>query len=353
MSLKEAVLKSLDELKIPSDYVEVFNYIVSNKLLDGSYRVNEISINSVLGTFIRVGDVRVSRIRRNRYLYYLTKHENLIQPDTSSQSNQIESNIQNSGIENSEEIFLNRDNFQSENYLKSNKSSTSSEASYLEEHLHKLLSAFLKKSRDIETKTINHRKNPSDNKSVWTNPDIIGVKFANKEQLTNDFIRTFYKDHLFELYSFEIKKEIRSDVELKEAYFQAVSNSSWANYGYLVALDFPNKLLNEMSRLNQSFGIGFIKLKPNTFESVVMLEAKYKDLDLITIDKLMGNNDVNAILTSLLKVLSAKPENIDIFMENFKKCLDPQFKEDKEVIEHCKLYNIPFEKDDFDEALID
>ena len=58
------------------------------------------------------------------------------------------------------------------------------------------------------------------------------------------------------LFSYEIKKEINTDYELKKSYFQAVSNSSWANYGYLVAFEISDNLKDEMERLNQSFGIG-------------------------------------------------------------------------------------------------
>lgn len=36
--------------------------------------------------------------------------------------------------------------------------------------------------------------------------------------------------------------------------------SSWANYGYLVALEISDSLKDEMQRLNQSFGISIIEL---------------------------------------------------------------------------------------------
>ena len=78
----------------------------------------------------------------------------------------------------------------------------------------------------------------------------------------------------------ELKREISSDNELKQAYFQAVSNSSWANYGYLVALEFSDDLLDEIERLNQSFGVGIIKLNANPYQSKVLFPAKYKNLDL-------------------------------------------------------------------------
>ena len=38
---------------------------------------------------------------------------------------------------------------------------------------------------------------------------------------------------------------------MKKSYFQAVSNSSWANKGYLVALDINTNLYSELERLNK------------------------------------------------------------------------------------------------------
>ncbi len=47
-------------------------------------------------------------------------------------------------------------------------------------------------------------------------------------------------------------------MSLKNIIFQAVSKSSWANYGYLVALGNSDNLQDEMQRLHESFGIGII-----------------------------------------------------------------------------------------------
>lgn len=40
----------------------------------------------------------------------------------------------------------------------------------------------------------------------------------------------------YKIFSFELKLKLKFE-NLKEAYFQAVSNSSWVNEGYLVASD--------------------------------------------------------------------------------------------------------------------
>ena len=73
-------------------------------------------------------------------------------------------------------------------------------------------------------------------------------------------------EHYF-LYSFELKLEINFS-NLRKCYFQAVSNSSWANYGYLVVENinlFDIDLMNECYRLTEEFRIGLIKIDINNY----------------------------------------------------------------------------------------
>ena len=80
-------------------------------------------------------------------------------------------------------------------------------------------------------------------------------------------------------------------MNLKESYFQAVSNSSWANEGYLVIFeDIEDDVLEELRRLNASFGIGVIKLEANPLDSRVLLSAKRSEIDLQTMDRLVDSN---------------------------------------------------------------
>ena len=58
---------------------------------------------------------------------------------------------------------------------------------------------------------------------------------------------------IFKISSFKVNKEINSDYELKKSFFQAVSNSSRENYGYLVAIEICDRLNEEMERLNKAF----------------------------------------------------------------------------------------------------
>ncbi|GAA7091257.1 hypothetical protein BD0014_07340 [Helicobacter pylori] len=92
------------------------------------------------------------------------------------------------------------------------------------------------------------------------------------------------------LFSFELKIRINFS-NLKESYFQAVSNSTWANEGYLVVFGIEgknkDKVLDELKRLNQSFGIGVIKLESEISNSKILLPAKEKEIDILTLNMLI------------------------------------------------------------------
>ncbi|MFH0983062.1 MAG: hypothetical protein V2A79_16205 [Planctomycetota bacterium] len=81
----------------------------------------------------------------------------------------------------------------------------------------------------------------------------------------------------------------------REAYFQAVSNSSWAHEGYLVAADIlqDDDFLAEIERLASSFGIGIIHLDPSDVDSsTILYPARSRDsLDWDTINKLCEQNE--------------------------------------------------------------
>ncbi len=133
------------------------------------------------------------------------------------------------------------------------------------------------------TKTIFHEESSKSPKGMdrWLYPDMVGVRFLHAE-LSNENLIDFSKkfDTLpVKLVSFELKKEI-SVHNCRECYFQAISNSSWANEGYLVGrhIDTHNsKLMDLLKRLHASFGIGVIDLRTNEDKSAILLNAKYKE----------------------------------------------------------------------------
>lgn len=133
------------------------------------------------------------------------------------------------------------------------------------------------------TKTIFHEESLKSPKGMdrWLYPDMVGVRFLHAE-LSNENLIAFSKkfDTLpIKLVSFELKKEISVN-NCRECYFQAISNSSWANEGYLVGcyIDTHNpQLMDLLKRLHASFGIGVIDLRTNEDKSAILLNAKYKE----------------------------------------------------------------------------
>ena len=95
------------------------------------------------------------------------------------------------------------------------------------------------------------------------------------------------------LFSFELKRSLNKS-NYREAYFQAVSNSSWAHEGYLVAAEIlqDDDFLAELERLAASFGIGIVQLELQDIDSSsVLYPARVKpSLDWETINKLCEQN---------------------------------------------------------------
>ena len=89
-----------------------------------------------------------------------------------------------------------------------------------------------------QTKTIYHEssKRGKAGKNKWLHPDIVGVHFPFESYAENTIkLFDFLKVNPYKLYSFEMKIALNLS-NLRECYFQAVSNSSWAHEGYLAAL---------------------------------------------------------------------------------------------------------------------
>ena len=327
MTLKEAVLLSLNDISEITNYLAVYNKIVEKNYYDfGQARTPGATISAVLGDFIRNGDTRVKRIKQDNgtYWYYLTKNEENIGVEVLSGSTNLSSTETTNKVVKSEK-----------------------QKSYDERDLHKLLSSYLKNA-SIYSKTIFHEQsNGKDNNQIWTHPDMVGIKFLNLQtKVSQNFLKSINRIDTFKLNSYELKKEINNDSELKKAYFQAVSNSSWANFGYLVAFEFSDSLLEEMERLNQSFGIGIIELNSNPYQSKVPFPAKYRDLDFKTIDKLCKiNKEFEKFIEQTEKLMTAEERYYKSTEKELDEFCDNYFANDTEVEQYCKEKHIPTEKD--------
>ena len=194
---------------------------------------------------------------------------------------------------------------------------------YSERDLHPLLSYYLYTYFSIYTKTIFHENSKKKAFSQWQHPDIVGV-FYPMEQLETDVfdIINFTGNQPVKIYSYELKKTLDFS-NLRESYFQAVSNSSWANEGYLVAseIDRSDDFMSEIRRLSNSFGIGLILLDINNpDDSEILLDARQKEiLDLEMMNKISQiNPNFKEFLTRIKTDLNSK----EIRKEKFDKIIE-------------------------------
>ena len=234
-----------------------------------------------------------------------------------------------------------------------------------ERDLHCVLNKFCSENLDIKTKTIYHeRSTRSKGKSEWLHPDMVGFQLTTSSWDNNiiEVCKNFYISKAI-LYSFELKKSITIDT-LREYYFQAVSNSSWANEGYLVTayLDEDNfELISEIKRLVGAFGIGIIKLDIiNPKNSIIMFPAKRKDIvDGETMNKLYTiNPDYQSYIQVVAKslqinqVIAVEWDNLKDYddiknkINNFKVDNKSDVVHDKNNITQCNVAN--FKKQDIE-----
>lgn len=212
-----------------------------------------------------------------------------------------------------------------------------------ERSLHKLFCNYLR-SRGIYAKTIYHEKSSTkvDNAQKWIHPDIVGAQFEDfKNDATLALLKATEPKESIHIYSYELKRRIESDYQLKQYYFQALSNSSWANFGYLVAFEINEDLDEEMARLNNAFGIGIILMQAN--DSKILFPAREKALDYNTIEKLNNlNPDFCEFIKKLSKVMNASKDYTPDAKNSFEKICDKIFGSDEELDTYCKEHNIPF-----------
>ncbi|MFP6216445.1 HTH domain-containing protein [Helicobacter pylori] len=283
MTYKELGKKVLEQAERPLSKKEIFEKACEmglDKECNGG-KILSHSLGSQLGEHDISNDEKqfyVAREEKGTYYYWLKSREREFPPQKTLDAKE-------------------EDDEQSECSDAAEKQKTSLKEKEKERDLHPLLVKFLNEDPNFKLlcKTIYHEKCLKDKKGKceWNYPDIVGVYFPyNKyfpyngyEEETLEFLHhTGQKRH--KLFSFELKTSIGFP-NLKESYFQAVSNSTWANEGYLVVFKIEDEVLGELRRLNQSFGIGVIKLESEISNSKILLPAKEREIDIPTLNMLV------------------------------------------------------------------
>jgi hypothetical protein len=203
---------------------------------------------------------------------------------------------------------------------------------YKEADLHPFVSYFSRIHFKAFTKTIRHSASNKKEFGEWVHPDMIGVHYAVEDWKTEVLdLSTAIGTPAIKLYSFELKKSL-SFTNLREAFFQAVSNSSWAQQGYLVAAELSSDedFVVELRRLSAAFGIGILSLSlDDPDSSEILAPARERAIDWDTLNKLTMNKDVAELLRRIKNDLQTKevvrekydsiPTSASILIESIKK----------------------------------
>jgi hypothetical protein len=167
---------------------------------------------------------------------------------------------------------------------------------FSEHDLYPILIDYLKTELNLYCQRIDEKRSKNSRGSggnQWLHPDIVAMQPVDKEW--NELIRSCVKQgagQSVRLWSFEVKKELTGS-NARKSFFQAVSNSSWANEGYLVATSISDSSVEqELRMLSALHGIGVILLNPeNPSESEMMLPAKYRsDVDWQSVNRILVEN---------------------------------------------------------------
>lgn len=167
----------------------------------------------------------------------------------------------------------------------------------LSEHdLYPVLIDYLSKELNLYSLRIDEKRssnNRGQNGNQWLHPDIVAIQPIDKKwhELVKSCVKHGSGQNV-RLWSFEVKKELNSS-NIRSSFFQAVSNSSWANEGYLVATSIStNEVEEELRMLSALHGIGVILLNSeNPTESEIFLPARRKpEVDWQSINRILNEN---------------------------------------------------------------
>lgn len=142
----------------------------------------------------------------------------------------------------------------------------------------------------IDEKTSSNKKGKGGNQ--WLHPDVVALETVDQgwDTLIRNCVR-LSGGQSARLWSFEVKKELTGS-NARMAFFQAVSNSSWANEGYLVACSIHHSVEEELKMLSGLHGIGVILLDPhNPDNSTIWLQADRRErVDWQTANRIASTN---------------------------------------------------------------
>ncbi|WP_017632908.1 hypothetical protein [Vibrio sp. 624788] len=151
----------------------------------------------------------------------------------------------------------------------------------LSEHdLYPMLIEYLSKDLGLYCQRIDERKSKNSHGNGgnhWLHPDIVALEPLDQgwDEIVRSCVRSGNHSSV-RLWSFEVKKHLTKG-NVRKYFFQAVSNSSWANFGYLVATGLNGNVEGELQMLSSLHGIGVLILDTESlFDSQILIPAQEK-----------------------------------------------------------------------------
>lgn len=166
----------------------------------------------------------------------------------------------------------------------------------LSEHdLYPLLIKFLAEETGLFCRRIDERKSRNTQGAGgnhWLHPDIVALETLDKNwsSVVRDCVRNS-NDAFVRLWSFEVKKDLNKN-NVRKSFFQAVSNSSWANYAYLVATGLDSAVEAELQMLSGLHEVGVLILNTQSlFDSQILIPARERNnIDWLSINRITEEN---------------------------------------------------------------
>lgn len=280
--LKQSPLKKFKAREIAEGIITLFPEDYTQKRQNPRFHTDEDMIRQV---FTEIGSIKQSILKTSPFIHVQDKPRPRVywyDPNIQSEHGESFDEEELTTTENIEDVKINLPLIESGN---------------LSEHdLYPILIEFLKSELNLYCLRIDEKRSKNSrgqNGNQWLHPDIVAMQPLDKHW--NELVRSCVKHSSGQnvrLWSFEVKKELNGS-NIRSSFFQAVSNSSWANEGYLVATSIStSEVEEELRMLSALHGIGVILLTPeNPTESEILLPARRRtEVDWQSINRIVNEN---------------------------------------------------------------
>lgn len=160
-------------------------------------------------------------------------------------------------------------------------------------------------SKRIREQTSSNRRGRNGNK--WLHPDIVGMHAPGREWL--QLVRRCSMElptRKAKLVAVEVKR-LLSAGDVRQHFFQAVSNSTWANRAYLAASEVRGEeTWRELETLCAAHGVGYIRVRPDDpDECRILIPAREREeVDWASANRIAAENaDFRDYLQNVLNYL--------------------------------------------------